>query len=128
MLLARDTGPSLSSSVGPAMVSAIASIACCLWIIAGADASATVPFSGSGASRDEGNHGLSGWFVAVTLGLALLWRLVAERFEVRGKTRTRHMMVQGPVTYKVSFSTEGENRSRFQVLLEQQFGAWQDHG
>ena len=126
LMLARDTSPPLPSSVGPAMVLAIASNAVCFWIVAAADASAMVPFSGSGTSRDEGDH--KGWFVAMILGFALLWRLIADRFEVRGKTRTRHMMVQGPVTYKVSFSTEGENRSRFHVLPEQQFGAWQDRG
>ena len=50
---------------------------------------------------------------------------MSGKFEVREKTTTRNMMVQGPVTYKVNFSTTGENRSRFQVLPEHDFGAWQ---
>ncbi len=87
---------------------------------------AMVPFAGSGSSRDEWDY-LLGWIVAMILGLALLWRLVAERFEVRAKAKTRNMMVQGPITYKVSFSIAGENRSRFQVLPEHEFGAWPTH-
>ena len=105
---------------------AIASIPVRFWIIDAADASSMVPFSGSGAGLDD--LGLLGWFVAMILGLALLWRLVAERFEVRARAKTRGMLVQGPVTYKVGFSTDGENRSRFQVLPEREFGAWQDIG
>ncbi len=65
-----------------------------------------------------------GWIVALILGLVLLWRLVAERFEVRVKAKTRNILVQGPVTYQVSFSLEGENRIRFQPLPDKEFGAW----
>ena len=50
---------------------------------------------------------------------------MSDKFEAREKTTTRNMMAQGPVTYKVSFSTTGENRSRFQMVPEQEFGAWQ---
>ena len=34
------------------------------------------------------------------------------------------MVVQSPVTYHQNFSITGENRSRFQVLPEREFGAW----
>ena len=87
------------------MLLAIACIIVGFWITTASDASTVVPFYGSGASRDEGSPGLLGWIVAMMLGIALLWRFVADRFEVRGKSKTRNMMVQGPVTYKVSFST-----------------------
>ena len=50
---------------------------------------------------------------------------MSDEFEVREKTIRRNTMVQGPVTYKVNFSTTGENRSRSQVLPEHDFGAWQ---
>lgn len=109
------------------MLLAIACIIVGFWITTASDASTVVPFYGSGASRDEGSPGLLGWIVAMMLGIALLWRFVADRFEVREKSKTRNMMVQGPVTYKVSFSTLGENRSRFHVLPEAEFGAWQTH-
>jgi hypothetical protein len=78
-------------------------------------AGAVVPYDGVGGSaadHDEGS-GMMGWIVAIILRLVLLWRLLAERFEVRANATTRNMMVQGPVTYKVSFSLDGENRSRF---------------
>ena len=97
-------------------------------MILGLAAAGIVPFSGTGPTQTStaaDNSGLLGWIVAGILGLALLWRLMSGKFEVREKTTTRNMMVQGPVTYKVNFSTTGENRSRFQVLPEHDFGAWQ---
>ena len=91
-------------------------------------AAGVVPFSGTGPTQTNSaadNSGLLGWIVAGILGLALVWHLMSGKFEVREKTITRNMMVQGPVTYKINFSTTGENRSRFQVLPEHDFGAWQ---
>ena len=67
------------------MLLAIACIIVGFWITTASDASTVVPFYGSGASRDEGSPGLLGWIVAMMLGIALLWRFVADRFEVREK-------------------------------------------
>ena len=88
-------------------------------------AGAVIPF-GSGAADPSDENGALGWLVAVLLVLPLVWKMLSDKVEVR--TRTRSVMVQGPVTYKVAFAVDGTNRSRYQPLPEHEFGAWTTAG
>ncbi len=99
------------------LVGIIMAVASAAW------ANAVMPYTGT-AAADRTETGWLGWVVAAMMTLLLLWRMCSERFELRAAKKTRSMLVQGPVTYHQSFSITGENRSRFQVLPEREFGAW----
>ena len=90
-------------------------------------ACAVIPF-GSGAADPSDECSTLGWLVAFVLGLLLVWKMLWDKVEVHTRKRTRSVMVQGPVTYKVAFVTDGTNRSRYQPLPGHEFGAWTTAG
>ncbi len=57
--------------------------------------------------------------MAVLMTIAFLMRVMMEKYEERAKKRTRTVMTQSPMTYKVCSS-----QSRFAPLPDGSFGAW----
>ena len=85
--------------------------------------------SNGSASNDccdcRGSSGWIGWFVAAVLLLVSLMKLAVDKFEIRPKRSKRHMMVQGPVTYKIKKKDgEPDDHGRYTLLAASDFGAW----
>ncbi len=56
--------------------------------------------------------------------MMFLVKLALEQFDVRPKRTTCNVLAPGPTTYKIKWTTDVENLSRFTPLAESETGTW----